>query len=364
MRGSRAACLFPLAVVVSLALGSATAHAVDTSRTVANLASRSKFAGEIIVARGNEVIVQHASGGLAPNRSEPHRVGAMWRWGPITRQLAAVIVVQEVAAGRLALDKPVKSYYPFFRSPQAATLTIRQLLSHRSGLPNPDESPRNAQGIPAFYEADWSFNATANGWCAGAARFAPGQRMEENGCDYILLDAVLQMVTGQGFDQLALFRFGQKLSMTSLGQYPSPAHILPGFIANAPEPAINLAAMGAYGGLYGTEIDLLRFDRALLTGKLLDSASLAELWRTDQPGGNIAAGQWVHHLMLKGCSKPIRVIEARGSMFGVQGRNFILPDMDMVAIAFTNRSEADFAFGDPAQEKTFSHELLRAVACA
>jgi CubicO group peptidase (beta-lactamase class C family) len=340
------------------------ARAADPERAIAALSGKTKFAGEIIVAHGNQVIVQHAAGAIDPNRGERHQPGAVWRWGPITRQLAAVIIMQEVAAGRLELDAPVRRYYPFFRSPHAATLTIRQLLHHRSGLPHPDESPRNAQGIAAFYQPDWSFNAAANGWCVGPVRFAPGQRTEENGCDYLVLDAVLQMVSGQGFDQLAPVRFGQKLSMASLGVLPATARLVPGFIANAPEPAMNLAAMGAYGNLVGTEIDLLRFDRALMTGRLLDPATLATLWRSDQPPGGMAAGQWVHQLTPKGCAKPVRVIEARGSAFGVQGRNFILPDLDMVVIAFTNRSEADFAFGDPAQEKTFSHELLRAVACA
>jgi D-alanyl-D-alanine carboxypeptidase len=64
---------------------------------------------------------------------------------------------------------------------------------------------------------------------------------------------------------------------------------------------------------------------------------------------------------LKGCPTPVRIIERRGAIGGVQVRNFILPDADVVVIAFTNRD--DFDFGEIWQGKGFAFDLLSAAAC-
>lgn len=349
--------LLPLACASWLAAGGA--QAADPDRSIASLATKAKFAGEIVVARGNAVIAQQAFGKITPDR-----VNAHWRWGTISKQLTAAIVLQEVAAGHIDIDAPVRRYYPFFRSPNAKIITIRQLLRHRSGLPNPDDTPVNALGVPAFYQPDWAMNATANGWCAGDMQFHPGERYLDNNCDYIVLGAVLQMVTGQSYDQLVASRFGEKMGMRSLGAFPTDIPIVPASSnAGATESGVNLAAYGAAGALYGTALDLLRFDRALMGGRLLDKSGMAELWRVTPSSGQIAMDQTVQQFPIKGCDKPVRVIEQRGTSIGMQGRNFILPDHDVVVIAFTNRAERDFAFGEAQQEKAFSHELLRAAAC-
>ena len=85
---------------------------------------------------------------------------ATWRWASITKQLAAVIAYQEVAAGRLDLDAPVTRYWPEWTAPNAARIRIRDLLNHNSGLPQPDESPADADGVPAFYRSAAASHAT------------------------------------------------------------------------------------------------------------------------------------------------------------------------------------------------------------
>jgi hypothetical protein len=76
----------------------------------------------------------------------------------------------------------------------------------------------------------------------------------------------------------------------------------------------------------------------------------------------MALGQWVFSVPLKGCAAPVRIVERRGAIGGVEVRNFILPDKDVVAIAFTNRS--GFDFGEVWQGKGFSYDLLSSAACS
>jgi D-alanyl-D-alanine carboxypeptidase len=135
-----------------------------------------------------------------------------------------------------------------------------------------------------------------------------------------------------------------------------------GFEDGRPEAQQDFAAYQASAGLSGTIDDLWKFDRALMSGKLLPAAQRAEMWDGQAQLGSIALGQWVFKAPLKGCATPVIIVERRGQIGGVEVRNFILPDRDVVAIAFVNRS--GFEFGEVWQGKGFSFELLSAAACA
>jgi D-alanyl-D-alanine carboxypeptidase len=66
---------------------------------------------------------------------------------------------------------------------------------------------------------------------------------------------------------------------------------------------------------------------------------------------------------LKGCVAAKRIVQRDGEIFGVQARNFILPDDDLVIIVFTNRSADDFAIGEVWQQTGFAYDLLSAATC-
>lgn len=138
---------------------------------------------------------------------------------------------------------------------------------------------------------------------------------------------------------------------------------VPGFVHGKPEPRVNLATFGTAGGLIGTLRDVFRFDRALMTGALLPPAARAELWKPEGGRSYQALGQWVFPGQLKGCAAPKRIVQRDGEIGGVQTRNYILPDDDLVVVVFTNRSAEDFSFGEVWQQSGFAYDLLSAAAC-
>ena len=108
---------------------------------------------------------------------------------------------------------------------------------------------------------------------------------------------------------------------------------------------------------------MFRFDRALMTGAILSPAARDALWKPEGNGSYQALGQWVFPGRLNGCAASKRIVQRDGEILGVQTRNFILPDDDLVVIVFTNRSSDDFAMGEVWQGKGFTYDLLSAVAC-
>jgi D-alanyl-D-alanine carboxypeptidase len=335
-----------------------------------------KFNGRILIAKGDRVIERSVGSRFTEfdqDRELSRRISAppdfrqfkrddLWRWASVTKQVTAVLIMQEVAAGRVDLDAPITRYLPRFAGPTGSRITVRQLLRHQSGLPNPDDTPVGKGGLAGYYLPGWKGNRDPlTGYCAGPAKAEPGSNWTYNNCDYIVAGALLEAVKGKPWASIVNEHIAQPLGLKSLRVSAPRGTRVPGYIKDDVEPKIDFSAFGAAGNLFGTTRDLLAFDRALMTGKLLPPAQLAELWDGQPNLGFIALGQWAFGAELKGCAVPTKVVERRGAIGGVEVRNFILPDKDVVVIAFTNR--AGFDFGEIWQGKGFSYGLLSEAAC-
>lgn len=286
------------------------------------------------------------------------KANGLWRWASVTKQVVAVLVLREVQAGRIDLDQPIARYMPDFAAPNAARITVRQLLRHQSGLPNPDDSAAGPDGVPSFYSSD---GGDALGYCAGTPKGEPGGRWDYNNCDYIVAGALLEKVTGEPWQRLVATAIVQPLGLRTLDRFPTELPIMPGFVAGKSEPPRDLSRYGASGALFGSMSDLLKFDLALAGGKLLDRQRRDQMWDGQADLGFIALGQWVFDAPLKGCDKPVRVVERRGAIGGVQVRNFILPDLETAVALFGDRD--DFDFGEIWQGKGLSYDMLSLAAC-
>ncbi|QYJ08208.1 serine hydrolase domain-containing protein [Qipengyuania flava] len=288
--------------------------------------------------------------------------GLTWRWASVTKQMVAILVMQQVERGTMALDEPVATYLPDFSSANAGTVTIRQLLQHRSGLPNPDAGYEDSDEIPPFYREDFDGSRDpVTGFCAGPVTGEPGGEWTYNNCDYMVLGAVLEAVTGESWDALFKRNIAEPLELEDYGAYPGEPYTRWGFQGDEREAERDLAYYQASAGLYGGIFELVAINNALLTGKLLGEEALAEMWTGDPALGYMALGQWVFEAPLAGCDAPVRIVERRGAVGAVQVRNFILPDQNVSVAAFSQR--APFDFGEIWMGSGFSHDLLSAVVC-
>lgn len=309
---------------------------------VAEVAAKAGFAGEILVGQGDRVVLDRGYGTLAPGAGgRRHRAGATWRLASITKQVTAVQVMQAVERGKLSLDRSLELEF----GPSLNGVTARMLLQHHSGLANSDDTPTDNGQLPRFYRASTvgrRSHAAAHAYCLSLLG-TPGAPFAYNNCDYLLL--------------------GELISATPLlGRYGG--RTVPGYVGGKPEPQFNLMTFGAAGALTGTARQLFRFDRKLMTGRLLSPSARVELWKPEGGRSYQALGQWVFPGQLKGCARPKRIVQRDGEIGGVQTRNYILPDDDLAVVVFTNRGPDDFAIGEIWQGKGFAYDLLSAVACS
>ena len=308
------------------------------------VARRFGLAGELLVAKGDRILLDRGYGTISPSGGVPHKAGERWRLASITKQVTAALIVREHPGD---LDRP---WNAITRTSGEGFPTLRQLLTHHSGLGNPDSTPAGADGVPSFYKGSTPETLAICGKRVGL----PGGAFSYNNCDYITARAVLGFVQGQPENF-----WPADLTMARAGEMG-----VPGYVRGKPEPRFELSSWDAAGGLVGTAPAVFAFDRALMTGKLLSPAALKTLWTPEGNGSYQALGQWVFPGKLKGCAAPKRIVQRDGEIYGVQARNFILPDDDLVVIVYTNRSADDLALGEVWEGKGFVYDLLSAVACS
>ena len=314
------------------------------------------FAGMVLLSEGGKVTLEQGFGTKVPQRMVRARTPSdflptdQWRWASVTKQITATIAMQDVAAGRIDLDAPITNYLPDFKGPTAKRITMAMLLGHTSGLPD-----SNAGDGAAFRPGA---RVLPDAVCAGPVRDQPGASFFYDNCDYIVAGRVLEAVNRKPYAQLLAERITRPLGMTSV-RLAGPN--VAGVEGGKPEAPVNLAAFGAAGAITGTIRDLWRFDQALIDGKLLPAAARAKLWEGRPQYGYAAFSQWVYQVPLRSCEGPQRIVERRGAIGGVQVRNFILPDRNIVLIAMTNRDDTEF--GELWQGKGLGFELLSLAAC-
>jgi CubicO group peptidase (beta-lactamase class C family) len=354
-----------LTLAAAMAAGSAAALQAPLDAVVQAAAAKG-FAGEVLVTDATHVTYARAVS--APGRI--HHRGDLWRWASVTKQLTATLVLQAVSEGRLSLDDTIAARLPQFTGRSARTVSVRMLLQHTSGLPNPDDTQASTPSdFPDFYRRTTrgaGGAADALGYCAGPPKGEAGAAFSYNNCDYIVLGAILEKVWAKPFSRSVRERLAAPAGLKTLGiasNDTSPPPLTPGFTeTGAPEAAFALASFGPAGAAYGRSDDLAAFDRALIGRRYLDDAATAMAWTGNPQLGYVALGAWSFPATLKGCTGPVKLVERRGEIGGVEVRNLIAPDKQQALIVFADRAGLDF--GEIWQGSGLTYDLASAAFCS
>ena len=309
------------------------------------------FAGVAVVveAASGRVIAGGPAGTVALEPRRRFDLTSRWRLASFTKQVVATLVMQSVEAKRLALDDDVSRWLPAFAG---RGVTVRSLLTHRSGVAYPDASDA---AVNDYYARD---EAGQRAFCGDAPRAAAGGAVQYNNCDYVVLGALLERIERKPWfalvEQRVNRRAGTRFTLDDTGAYI-------GSFDGKREQPVRAQAFGAAGGLHGSVRDVIAFDRALMTGKLVSPASRAALWAGDPANGSVALGQWSYVARLQGCERPQAIVERRGQIGGVQLRNFIFPASGRMLVVLTDRGRQEF--GEVWQGRGVSYDMASAAVC-
>ncbi|MFE7191423.1 serine hydrolase domain-containing protein [Kitasatospora sp. NPDC057541] len=213
------------------------------------------------------------------------------RAGSNTKAFTAVVVLQLVAEGKVGLDTNVDTYLPGLLRGEGIdgrTITVRQLLQHTSGLPDYLDKEVILDAPRRYYEPRELLDAAL----AQKAHFAPGAQWEYSNTNYLLAGLIIQKVTGRPFGEEVTRRVIDRIGLRHT-YVPLPGDTT---IHEAHPQGYQRAADGslrdyteldpawgwAAGAVVSTNTDITRFYGALLEGRLLPAAQLAQM-RTTVP---------------------------------------------------------------------------------
>lgn len=324
-------------------------YPADVPGFAAAYASDQALQGVVQVEQGGRVLYQGAFGEANRAFGVPVAADTRFRIASITKLFAAVLVLQLQEEGRLSLDAPAGRYLPDLPPEAAGKVTLRQLLHHTSGLAQLDTvgsyQEAFANGI-AHYQRPMTLQAMVANCCMGPLVAEPGARFDYNNADYILLGAIIEAVSGQGWEAMLNERILTPLGMADTGvarwdaitprlaptyTFRDDTHVL---VADMP---VYFENWGASGAMYSTATDLTTFGRALFGGRLVTPASLETLL---EPGlDDYGLGLWSYGFEREG--RTWHVAQRPGGVMGAKAVFYHVREADLTVVILSNTTTVD-----------------------
>ncbi|MCA9595217.1 MAG: DUF1343 domain-containing protein [Myxococcales bacterium] len=214
----------------------------------------------VIIGRRNGVVFRRAYGERVVGQ-EAMTADTVFDLASLTKAVVTTTLVLQLREhGALALDEPVRRWLPELG---ASSITVRQLLTHSSGLPADNALERYEHGHLAAIAAIARLAATRD----------PGTRYEYSDLGFILLGELVERVSKRSLDDAARSEIFEPLGMNDTAFGADPRRSAPtegGLRGSVHDPrAARLGGVAGHAGLFSTADDLARFARYLLGARSL-----------------------------------------------------------------------------------------------
>lgn len=261
---------------------STTSSASSEAQRLVDEWARQAGGGISVALAGHDGELTTAAAGSAGPEGGTVDPASEFRVGSLTKTFVAVMLLQLAADGTIGLDDPVVAHAPDLTI--AEGVTIRQLLAHRSGLPEHIDLEL-APAVIADPGRSWTPTEVLDLVADKARDFPPGAEFAYSNTNYIVAGLLLEEITGMTVSENLRTRITDPLGLTSTYFAPddqrSPiggfSNSLPGGDTSGDSYRAIETSAGAAGAVVSTASDLAVFLRALAHGELLDEATYAEM---------------------------------------------------------------------------------------
>ncbi len=229
-----------------------------------------KMDGSIMVATDDKVIFAGGWNSMEVDGVTPANPFTTYEIGSVTKQFCAAAILQQVQAGNIDVNDTIDKYFPEY--PLGHKITVDNLLHMESGISEMLEGK-------FFKEGDYRLNEDfVNGTMPDeeilgkiysfALDFEPGSRFTYSNTNYWLLALILEQVTGQPYEEYLQQNIFDVCAM------PRSSACATGDVTSVPKLGYGYmefarCCRGA-GDIHSNVCDILRWDRNLFGGKILD----------------------------------------------------------------------------------------------
>jgi D-alanyl-D-alanine carboxypeptidase len=346
LKSVRAFALAALALLLALPASAATAAKKPTRVQ--------KLARSLVAAHAPGAIVfvrtptRTRSGVAGASQLQPRvamKPNMHYRIASVTKTFVATVVLQLVGEGKLTLDDPIERWLPGL-VPNGSAITVRELLSHTSGLFNYTDDLGWQNAVIANPGREWSPRELLAIAFSKPPLFAPGTNWSYSNTGYILLGLMVEAITGEPVANVLKERIFDPLALratsfpTGIAMDEPFAHGYLSFAGSLVDlaPILNPSWGYAAGQIVSTAADVTKFLAALLGGKLLSPALM-----TQMKAGSAASS--VYGLGMRtsfaGCG---RIYGHDGSFFGWRNEAFATANGRRAAVVMVNVDDSRIDF--------------------
>lgn len=240
-----------------------------------DLETKDEFSGSVLVAKNGIPIFSHACGLASKSFNVPNRIDTKFNLGSLNKMFTGLAVCQLAERGKLDFNDYIGQHLPDYpNSIVAQRVTIHQLLTHTSGMgsfwnerftsTSKERFKQVRDFFPLFIDAPLSFE--------------PGEDYQYSNSGYVLLGAIIESLSGQNYFDYVREHIFEPAHMVNTDayemDYDTPNMAIGYTREGSPNRLHNnlylhVVKGGPSGGGFSTVEDLLNFDIALRSGKLL-----------------------------------------------------------------------------------------------
>lgn len=315
---------------------SALAGKVD-ALAAEHLAQPGAVGFSIAVAQHGKVLLSKGYGKADLEFDVPADEQTMFRVGSVTKQFTAAIVMRLVERGKLALDDELAKHVPEFPL-QGRKVTILQLLQHTSGIKDYTEVGDECRKL-------WPLELSHGELLAliqdAPFDFEPGSDWRYDNSGYYLLGMVIEKVTGQSYAEALQSELCVPLGLART-RYDSNRELIRnraqgyafegGTLSN--DQMIGMAQPGAGGGIVSTAGDLVRWQMALASGRVVKPESYARMCATAVLPDGRETGYGFGLFVDEWAGRPR--MQHSGDIFGFNAMLVFLPGDDLHVAVISN----------------------------
>ena len=255
-----------------------------------------QFNGVALVATNGKIDYLKAVGISNRQSGTPFNAQSKFKIASITKTFTAVFILQLYEQGKIDLKAPFGKYYPQYKGDAKHKVTIEQLLTYSSGIPNVAEK----WGMKP-YQMPITIDEYIDTYCSNPLEAIPGTQSTYSNTEYIILHKIITLITKKPFQQVLQEQILKPLKMENTNMLHSKdnvAGLTPSYTINdstkaiaTDEPYLIENYFGA-GAMYSTVEDLLKFDTGIFNYQLLNKANTALMLAPNKQLNDVAFGVW------------------------------------------------------------------------
>ena len=317
--------------------------ASDISELFEYLYDNNLFNGVALIYDDDQFLFENSYGLANVEWNISNTIDTKFEIGSVAKQFTAMLILQLAEEDKIDLDDWVSKYIEL-PNDMGDSITVHQLLTHTSGLPDHSSALENYLTVHA--KINYTMNERINQLSNSHLKFRPGIDWSYNGFGYSLLAEIASRITGKSIDSLYYQNIFKPLGMDNSGTYTDSKVISNrayGYQWNSkgeviiPEYNANTHAKIGGGGIYSTSHDLLKWYKALYNKTLLSDNSMEKImspqyYFLDSTGYSYGFF-WDPYI----CNdKEYFVISHGGSLPGTSSLVFFIPELNQCIILLHN----------------------------